>query len=157
MNDLIIRKATIDDLKDIINLNNKLFKLEKENYDNTLVEDWPLSEGGKEYFKDLILNHFVIVAIIGNKIIGYLAGSINDKGSYEEIQYGEINNMYIDENYRKYGIGKKLIDEFKTYCINNNIYNIKVEASYKNISAIEFYHKNGFIDFNLTLTTNIQN
>ena len=33
-------------------LNNDLFKLEKENYDPTLVIDWPLSTEGKEYFED---------------------------------------------------------------------------------------------------------
>ena len=113
MENLIIRKATIEDLNDIANLNNKLFKLEKENYDDTLVENWPLSEDGNEYFEDLIINQYVIVATINNKVIGYLAGSINEKGSYEEVQYGEINNMFIDEKYRKYGIGKKLINEFK--------------------------------------------
>ena len=149
MEDLIIRKATIEDLNDITNLNNKLFKLEKENYDDTLVENWPLSEDGNEYFQ------YVIVATINNKVIGYLAGSINEKGSYEEVQYGEINNMFIDEKYRKYGIGKKLINEFKDYCKDNKIYNIKVEASYKNKGAIEFYHKNGFNEFNLTLTSKI--
>ena len=155
MEDLIIRKATIEDLNDITNLNNKLFKLEKENYDNTLVENWPLSEDGNEYFEDLIINQYVIVATINNKVIGYLAGSINEKGSYKEVQYGEINNMFIDEKYRKYGIGKKLINEFKDYCKDNKIYNIKVEASYKNKGAIEFYHKNGFNEFNLTLTSKI--
>ena len=155
MENVIIKKATIKNLEDIVNLNNELFKLEKDNYDETLVENWPLTKEGNEYFKDLILNNFVIVANMNEKIIGYLAGSINEKGSYEEIQYGEINNMFIEEKYRKYGIGKKLINEFKNYCKENNIYNIKVEASYKNKSAIEFYHKNGFSDFNLTLTTKI--
>lgn len=33
------RKATINDLKDICILNNNLFKLEKENYDETLIDN----------------------------------------------------------------------------------------------------------------------
>lgn len=37
------RKATINDLKDICILNNNLFKLEKENYDETLIDNWPLT------------------------------------------------------------------------------------------------------------------
>lgn len=107
MNDVLIRKATIDDLNKIQNLNNELFKLEKENYDSTLVLNWPLTEEGKNYFKNLIINDYVVVALIDNEIVGYLAGTINDKGSYEEIQYGEINNMLVNSNYRGYGIGKK--------------------------------------------------
>ena len=155
MENVEIRKATIDDLDIIRDLNNELFKLEKDNYDSTLVNDWPLSTEGKKYFEDLINNHYVIVAIKNEIIVGYLAGTINEKGSYEEIQYGELNNMLVKDNYRGYGIGKRLIDSFKGHCKENNINNIKVVASSKNIEAINFYHKNGFQDFNLTLTMEI--
>ena len=155
MNDVLIRKATIDDLNKIQNLNNELFKLEKENYDSTLVLNWPLTEEGKNYFKNLIINDYVVVALIDNEIVGYLAGTINGKGSYEEIQYGEINNMLVNSNYRGYGIGKKLIDSFKSHCKENNIFHLKVTASFKNTNAIEFYKKNGFEEFDLTLTTKV--
>ena len=155
MNEIIIRKATIEDLKHIQELNNDLFKLEKANYDSTLIDNWPLSKYGENYFTDLINNHYVIVAILNNEIVGYLAGSISEKGSYEEIQYGELNNMFINENIRGYGIGKKLIDSFKNYCKNNNIDNIKVTASFKNKDAINFYKKCGFNEFDLTLTMKI--
>lgn len=91
-----------------------------------------MSEEGKEYFSDLIKNHYVIVAIFDNNIVGYLAGSIEEKGLYEEIQYGEINNMFIKEENRGLGIGKSLINNFKEYCKLKKILNIKVVASYKN-------------------------
>ena len=155
MDNLLIKKATLEDLKTIQNLNNQLFKLEKENYDSTLVSNWPLTNEGKLYFEDLIKNHYVIVAILNDEIVGYLAGTINEKGSYEEIQYGEINNMLIKDECRGYGIGKKLINNFKDYCMENNIYNVKVEASAKNKNAINFYKKNGFEEFNITLTMSI--
>ena len=155
MDNIIIRKATIDDLSIIQELNNSLFKLEKENYDSTLVNDWPLSEEGKEYFSDLILNHYVIAATLNNNIVGYLAGTIEEKGSYVEVQYGEINNMLVKDEYRGYGVGKLLINNFKEYCKSNNISNIKVVASYKNKNAIEFYRKNGFEEFDLTLTVKL--
>lgn len=73
-------------------MNNSLFKLVKENYDPILVNDWPLSEEGKNYFSGLINNHYVIVALLYNRIVGYLSGSIEEKGSYVEVEYGEINN-----------------------------------------------------------------
>jgi len=155
MNNIEIRKAIISDLDIIRYLNNELFKLEKDNYDSTLINDWPLSNEGKEYFEDLINNQYVIVALINNEIVGYLAGSINEKGSYEEAQYGELNNMFIKDNYRNYGIGKQLINSFKDYCKSKGINNIKVVASSKNKDAINFYYKNGFEDFDLTLTMKI--
>ena len=152
---IIIRRATINDVNYIQNLNNELFKLEKEKYDTTLVLNWPLTQEGKEYFEELINNQYVIVVAIENNIIGYLAGSINKKCSYEAIQYGEINNMFIKEEYRRYGIGRKLINSFKDYCRSNNINNLKVVATSKNRNAIDFYKKNGFDNFNLTLTMNM--
>ena len=155
MDNLLIKKATLEDLKTIQNLNNQLFELEKENYDSTLVSNWPLTNEGKLYFEDLINNQYVIVAILNDEIVGYLAGSINEKGSYEEIQYGEINNMLVKDECRGYGIGKKLISNFKDYCRENNIYNVKVEASAKNKNAMNFYKKNGFEEFNITLTMSI--
>ncbi len=155
MNNMIIRKATLEDLSIIQELNNSLFKLEKENYDPTLINDWPLSEEGKDYFSDLINNHYVIVALLDNSIVGYLAGSIEEKVSYVEVQYGEINNMLVNDEYRGYGIGKSLINNFKEYCKTKDISNIKVVASYKNKNVIEFYRKNGFEEFDITLTTKI--
>lgn len=155
MEKLIIRKATLNDLVNVQELNNSLFDLEINNYDDTLVKDWPLSNEGKLYFEDLITNHYVLVAQIDNEIIGYLSGSINEKGSYEHVRYGEINNMYISDKYRGLNIGKKLINNFKNYCISNGINNLIVTASYKNNNAINFYKKNGFEKFNITLTLDI--
>ena len=39
MNNISIRNAILEDVAIIQNLNNVLFKLEKENYDPTLVRD----------------------------------------------------------------------------------------------------------------------
>lgn len=63
--------------------------------------------------------------------------------------------MYIDSNYRKFGIGRKLIESFKEHCLINNINNLKVTASVKNIDAINFYKKIGFKDFDITLKNKI--
>ncbi len=87
--------------------------------------------------------------------MGYLAGTINEKGSYEEVKYGEINNMFIKDECRGLGIGKLLINNFKDYCKTNRVNNVKVTASFKNKNAIEFYKKNGFEEFDLTLTLKI--
>ena len=80
MDNLVIRKASMDDLNIIQKLNNQLFELEKENFDSTLVKDWPLTLEGKNYFQSLINNNYVILAILDEEIVGYLAGSINEQG-----------------------------------------------------------------------------
>ena len=155
MSDIYVRQATLADIEAIQKLNYGLFKLEKESFDSTLVTDWPLSQVGKKYFEELISNEYVIVAMKDNSIIGYLAGSINEKCSYSLVQYGEINNMFVDDHYRGQGVGKMLVAAFKKYCADKNIQNLKVVASAKNKNAQEFYKKQGFNDFDITLTLSI--
>ena len=64
--------------------------------------------------------------------------------------------MFIKSECRGYGVGKLLINDFKKYCISNGIKNLIGTASAKNNNAIEFYRKNGFNDFNVTLTMNLE-
>ena len=148
--DIIIRKALIDDLKIVQNLNYKLFDLEFNNFDPALNMKWTFSERGKTYFKKLIEEGTVWVAEDNNKVIGYLAGSIDGMPSYATKSIAEIDNFYIDKEYRKQGIGKKLVKIFKEYCIEHGIEEMKVTASSKNMNAREFYKYNGFEDFEVT-------
>jgi len=151
MGKVIIRKATINDLNSIQELNNSLFDLELNNFDDTLKQGWPFEEDGKEYFEDMIKNEIVFVAQIEEKIVGYLAGSICEQISYITETFAELDNMCINDKYRRFGIGTLLMNEFKKYCKEKNIQNIKVTASAKNSRAIQFYIKNGFEDYNVTL------
>lgn len=151
-----IKKATIDDLNTIQELNNKLFELEYNNFDPSLKIGWPYEIAGEEYFKDLIENQIIYLAIMNKEIVGYLAGSIHVENSYNTTSIAELDNMFILEEYRKYGIGTKLFNEFKDYCKKNKIDELKVTASSKNINAIKFYEKNGFENFETTLKMSLE-
>jgi len=151
MENIIIRKANIEDLIKVQELNNNLFELEFNNFDDTLKVGWPFEKEGKEYFENMIKNNIVFVAEVEEKIVGYLAGSICEQTSYITETFAELDNMCIDDEYRRLGIGTLLMDEFKEYCKENKVQNIKVTASAKNSRAIQFYMKNGFEDYNITL------
>ena len=151
MEKVIIRKAGLEDLISIQKLNDNLFYLEFNNFDDTLKREWALEKEGQEYFEDMIKNEIVFVAQIEDKIVGYLAGSICEEISYITESFAELDNMCIDDEYRRFGIGTLLMDEFKKYCKEKNMQNIKVTASAKNSRAIQFYMKNGFEDYNVTL------
>lgn len=151
MEKVIIRKAVLEDLISIQKLNDNLFDLEFNNFDDTLKREWALEKEGQEYFEDMIKNEIVFVAQIEEKIVGYLAGSICEEISYITESFVELDNMCIDDEYRRFGIGTLLMDEFKKYCKEKNMQNIKVTASAKNSRAIQFYIKNGFEDYNITL------
>lgn len=150
-----IRMAEMADLKEIQSLNKMLFELEFENYDSTLDINWPISTEGKEYFEDAIKNSITLVAVYENKIVGYLIGSLNTQNIYNKYSQAELDNMCVLDQYRKLGIGSKLFDKFKEICIENDIKELKVVASYKNQNAINFYKKNGFEEADITLKQNL--
>ena len=150
MKNILIRKADLADLKPIQELNNKLFDLEFNNFDDTLKLNWALDNEGKEYFEHMIKNEIVFVAVYNSQIIGYLAGSISEEISYITETFAELDNMYIEEQYRRFGVGTMLINIFKDYCKSKKIQNLKDTASAKNNNAIQFYLKNEFEDYNIT-------
>ena len=153
MENLIIRKAKVEDVEMIQSLNNQLIEYEMEHGFDKYVKDWALSEESRQYFLDLIQNQFVILAEVESKIVGYLAGSIyNDLSySYYDGLTAEANNMFVLREYRAYGIGTKLISSFVDWCKQNNAKRVMVTASSKNERTIKFYRNMGFGDINLTL------
>ena len=148
--DIVIRKAELEDLKEIQKLNYKLFELEYNNFDPALNMEWTFSKTGEDYFKDLIEKGTVWLVVDNDKVIGYLAGSIDGKPAYATKSLAELDNFYIEEEYRRQGIGKRLVEELKKYCKTKGIEEIIVTASAKNMNAREFYQNNGFDEFEIT-------
>jgi N-acetylglutamate synthase-like GNAT family acetyltransferase len=108
----MIRKATINDLDEIINLNKLLFELEYNNFDNTLDINWPTSREGRGYFIDAINKDITLVCEMDNRVVGYLTGTLNTEYSYNTIKQAELNNMCVLQEYRNKGIGRELYNEF---------------------------------------------
>ena len=104
MKNLVIRRATIVDLKDIQELNLGLFDYEMEYDFDTYIHGWSMGQISAEYFAELIKNEFVIVGVINNETVGYLAGSVyhDETYSYYEGLTAELDNMFIKEDYRKF-------------------------------------------------------
>ena len=89
-----------------------------------------------------INNPFVkfILCEINGKIIGCIDYSFFD----DRI---EINYIIVKEEYQHKGIATEMLEYMIEKC--KTIENITLEVSTKNIKAINFYHKNGFIDVSI--------
>lgn len=146
---MIIRKAKINDLECIQELNNQLFDLEIENFDRYLIKNWPLSDKGRNYFLNAIKESCVLVAECDNKVVGYLLAEELDI-PYYNFQIAELCNMCVDKNFRRKGIGEKLYLEFENFFKAKEITHFIVTASFKNESAKSFYKKMGFNEANST-------
>lgn len=148
MDKIEIRKATINDLRNIQLLSQALIEYEYKNLNNYIINlDWSISAEGEENFKNLIQNNFVYIAECEGKIVGYVCGKIYKKLAWHTVQLAELINLYVLDEYRRKGIGTKLINEFKKYCSENNIKNIEVSTLSNNFDSMNFYKLNGFDNY----------
>lgn len=155
---VMIRKAGIKDLEDILRLNFDLFKKENKEYDKSLNLDWTYGEG-KKYFRDRIIKKdgFAEVAEVERRVIGYICGGISERKFYrKKAKYAELENMLVEDNFRSSGIGTKLTKNFINWCKDNKIDYISVTASAQNKQTVDFYRKFDFKDYSLTLEMNIK-
>ena len=153
-----IRLATIEDLKKVQELNLMLFKKEHEEFDKTLNCEWTFGKLGTEYFTERITqdDYCVFVAIADGNVVGYLAGGLDKLESYSLSPFfSELENMFILNEFRGVGIGSELYQAFVDWSKSKGASRLRVIAHANNIDGINFYRKNGFIDYNLILETNL--
>lgn len=110
-----IKEATIDDLKAISEMNLDLFKFETQ-FGNTYSLEWTFSENaGQKYFRYRIEedeNGIVFVAFSDNVPVGYICGCKFRHKARTKQNMAEIENMFVEGNFRNQGVGKLLIDAF---------------------------------------------
>jgi len=93
-----------------------------------------------------------LIAVKDNKVVGYIIGGITYVEYYRNIDIiAEAESMFILEENRGSGVGKKLLQEFTKWCKHKNVNRVKAVASSQNKRAIEFYRREGFEDYDLVL------
>ncbi len=129
---MTIRNATIEDLPCL----RELF-LDTITHVNTLdysveeAQDWASCRDPIERWQKLFNEHTFWLCEFENKIAGFI--SIND--------FGFINSLFINKEFLRQGIAKKLLQTIEKYAIQNNIEELTAEAS---ITAKPFFEKQGF-------------
>ena len=152
-----IRKAILKDLKVIQDLNLKLFEKEYNEFDKTLDISWTFSEEGKKYFSESIKKGFAAVAEADGKIVGYILGGKGETESWRTIKkIAELYNMLVLEDYRRKGVGTRLVNAFLDWCKQNKFNHIKVVASSQNMRGIDFYKKFGFKEQDMVLEAELK-
>lgn len=82
-----------------------------------------------------------------NKLVGW--GSYRTNWHRHSKENGvEISSIVINKNYRRKGLGKKILFEIIKNMKNRNVDNIYLTVSPLNIDALLLYLKNGFIIYN---------
>lgn len=153
MKNIIIRKAAILDLDEILRLNLSLFKKEYREFDKSLDMTWTQGRIGRTYFSDRISSNdgFVLVVARNDKIVGYLCGGLSVRNCRIKAKHAELENMLIENKYRGLGIGKQLGRAFLEWCEKKKVKYVTVTASSRNTQGLGLYKSLGFKDYDVTL------
>lgn len=152
MKNLAIRKATLNDLEAITLLSDKLGS-SGEVYDKCIVSTWAHTTPGKKYFVNAIqkTDGICLVATSNTKVIGYCSGTLPKKESWRTVKLAEIDNIFVEEEFRQKGIGKLLLDEFCNWAKKMKIDRVSISAFAENTRAIALYKREGFAPYDLIL------
>lgn len=85
---------------------------------------------------DVTIN--LIVDQTNNAYVGYCICTVNKE------KQGEIDSLFIEKEYRKYGLGAELINRSITWLENHQAQTIVIGVSEGNEHALDFYQKFGF-------------
>ncbi|WP_363311070.1 ribosomal protein S18-alanine N-acetyltransferase [uncultured Anaerococcus sp.] len=109
----------------------RVYEIENDSF----FEPWSKRRLLKEFEENSFLRHFVYEKdgeIVGFYIISLIADLV------------EIFTIAVDKDYRQEGIGDALLTQLVSYARENSASEIWLEASTKNIAAINLYQKHGF-------------
>lgn len=100
----------------------------------------------------------VVVAEKGDKVVGVLLGSFCLDIDWEG-KTGKIDAVFVDEEYRRKGVGSRLLQQFVSIAKKKGAKAVKSRVNDKNFDAQKFHESQGFsraetfeyfIDFQVT-------
>jgi len=156
-----IRKASLKDIKEMNRIyiegsidegklqfpnisKNKMIK-ELEKFEKERINGWKKEFGSRD-------NHWVVAE--ENKIIcGFGNAEVKKNYSYKE---GMVTMVYVDRNFRKKGIGEKILKEVILWLRKKRVRYIEAGLYWKNIPSKKLNEKLGFKPISLKMRLKIK-
>lgn len=120
--------------------------ISESKYDKNFRDDYIVTN----YFENKYQNEDSILLIAKEEedVIGYAYCKINElSGGPIVSKVTLLDGIYIEEDYRKQGIGLKLINECKNWSIEIGADYFEIKVTSENINALKLYEQIGFKDF----------
>ena len=89
-------------------------------------------------------DHAAFVACMDNQVVGWI--HVLRAIRIESKPFIEIGGLVVDENHRKLGIGKLLVNKAKEWTKEKHIDKLRVRCNRKRAESHEFYYALGFIE-----------
>ena len=139
-------------------INYKIEELRKSDYNHGFLQllEQLTTVGAKDISYDEFSNHLnkmnsqiFIIKNEDNKVIGTSSVLIEEKFIHKLSPVAHIEDVVVDLEYRKKGLGKLLIDYCIEYAKNKGCYKILLNCDEKNM---KFYAKSGFNSKNVEMS-----
>jgi len=135
--DFLVRPCRVDDLPVLIELCAKHAEFERAEYK---------AEGKQALLKDALFSdnpklNCLVVESTG-KVVGYASYKI-DFSTWDAANFLYLDCLYIEEDFRGFGIGEVLINNLKEIAIKNGFINVQWQTPDFNERAIKFYNRIG--------------
>lgn len=103
----------------------------------------------EEYLQRLMTmeDGLVLVAMDGEKVIGFSLSEIRNTRVFELKKLGAIDTIAVTEGYRRRGVGEKLLSETLKWFKLRGISRVELEVAVKNRVGYSFWKKQGFNDY----------
>ena len=149
----MIRKAENKDYEELIKLVYQVHKLHCENRPDIYVDGNPFP---KNYFDNMFNDEKSLILVFeeDKKIVGLLTASIKHNNPISIAKSRTvyfIEDIVVDNNYRRKGIGKQLYNYLEEKAIKEGIDAIELNVWAFNKTALEFYQSLGMSVKNLKL------
>jgi ribosomal protein S18 acetylase RimI-like enzyme len=153
MEQVVLRKATLEDIPVII-------RLWKEMMDFHRKRDpfFTLADNSEEVFAQFVEKNInsetacVYVAVVGEKIVGYCQGKLEKHPPVLAVtDYGYILDFAVATYYRRTGVGEKMYKALYDWFVKKGVHRLEVRHSEFNEIATQFWPKMGFRSYLKTL------
>lgn len=90
-------------------------------------------------------NSQVLVVLDGEEVVACSISNVSHHPPvFERTTYGLISDMVVKSDYRRQGIGKRLLDEIRKWFSQQGITRIELRVSARNEVAYSFWNRHGF-------------
>lgn len=127
-----------------------LIHLDKSVYFKSKYENFTFDKRMKSIYKKAEKGIMKLDLLLDNdkgEYVGYCLSSIEE-------DLGEIESIFIEEKYRKHGLGDKLMQSALKWFESREIKDIEINVVYANDGALPFYERHGFHIGNYILKRN---
>ncbi len=132
---IIIRKAEVFDINQMLQLFEQLFSIE---------EDFTFNEPVQSQGLAMMLNdnqhRCIMVASSGKQVMGMCSAQLF-VSTAEGGMAALIEDMVVAKTYQRQGIGKKLLHAIETWAVQKGVKRMQLLADRNNVKALDFYKK----------------